>query len=213
MRHVAVFAVWLTLGCSGGFVQKATQTLETTLVATNSARDEFVKWDKQHQLQLVERAQTREDADALLRHYRERRQKIVHGFTIAYGAIATAAATLPLVELGDESQGRLASLLVEAANAVRTAIEAYKMIRDGFDDEPDVALTPSFFLHRPLTAFELAGFCQPNKPKEGPHPLPANLERIPCSDIIRERRCVAPMNFAPWAKSQRIPVQENSLAL
>lgn len=131
MRHriapVALVAL-LIVGCGGGsFVDKADKTLATSLAATNGARDEFLRWDALHQLELVDAATTEVEAEAALATYRKKRAPVVKAFTIAYSAIAAAAAILPLVEKGTKPERDLVKLLsdaVMAALAVKAVVEA-----------------------------------------------------------------------------------------
>lgn len=73
-------------GCSG-----RQKTLRASLVAVDAARDGFVEWDKQHQLQIVEKATSKEEGRAKLDEYRTNREPIITGFEVVYRAIALAA--------------------------------------------------------------------------------------------------------------------------
>lgn len=77
-----------TPACSGS---KRTRTLQTTLAAVNAARDGFIAWDKQHQLELVKNASSRDETDKSLGDYHKRREPVVTGFEVVYRAIALAA--------------------------------------------------------------------------------------------------------------------------
>ena len=131
MRHriapVALVAL-LVIGCGGGsFVDKADKTLATSLAATNAARDEFLRWDALHQLELVDAATTEVEAEAALATYRKKRAPVVKAFAVAYSAIAAAAAIVPLVQEGTKPKRDLVELLsdaVTAALAVKSVIEA-----------------------------------------------------------------------------------------
>ncbi len=129
MRRQTAFALVLVIlaACGGNFTKRADKTLSTSLVATNAARDAFVSWDEKHQLEIVDRAASRETAEAQLKTYRQKRQDVVKAFAIAYAAIAAAAAAVPLVEKGKTSEGDLLMLLADtlkAANAAKTALDA-----------------------------------------------------------------------------------------
>jgi hypothetical protein len=137
-RAIAIFMI-IMAACGGSVTQRTSQALGTALGATNAARDQFSAWDKQHQLDIVDRATTREQAEAELAAYRAKRQKIVQAFTVAYGAIASAAATVPLVEAGVKKETDLLGLLTDAVGAVQTVMGSVKDIRDAFGEKPAVA--------------------------------------------------------------------------
>lgn len=122
---------------------RTNKALGTAIVATDAARDQFLQWDKQHQLDIVDKATTREQAEAGLKAYRERRQGIVQAFTVAYTSMATAAATIPLVQAGKKSDRDLAKMLVDAIAAVQTVLASIQEIRDAFDAEESMPTTTS----------------------------------------------------------------------
>lgn len=66
-------------------------TIHTTLLAVNSARDGFTAWDAQHQQALVAAATTREAAEQTVASYHDSRRPVVDGFEVAYRALAVAA--------------------------------------------------------------------------------------------------------------------------
>lgn len=76
------------IACGPGVRQKA---LTTSLTAVNAARDGFTAWDGDHQLTLVEHANTMAEGQTKLDSYRTKREPILHGFAVAYELIATAA--------------------------------------------------------------------------------------------------------------------------
>lgn len=116
-------------GCGGSITEQARDTLATALTATDAARDGFIEWDAAHQQGLVERATSREDAEAKLRNYRRSRERVLKAFTVSYAAIAAAAAMLPLVQRGEKRETDLVGLVVdavEAATEVKAAIAAVR---------------------------------------------------------------------------------------
>lgn len=135
---LSLVAITLVLcaACGGSISERANKSISTALSATNAASDQFTKWDKQHQLDIVDRATTREDAESGLREYREKRQRIVQAFTVAYTSMATAAATVPLVQAGEKSDRDLIKLLAESIGAVQTVISSIKEIRSAFNSLP-----------------------------------------------------------------------------
>jgi hypothetical protein len=66
-------------------------TIHTTLIGVNSARDGFTAWDRQHQQALVTAAATREAAEQSIASYRDTRSHVVDGFEVTYRALAVAA--------------------------------------------------------------------------------------------------------------------------
>lgn len=125
-----ILAVLVTLvACSGSVKQRADTALSTALAATNAARDQFLAWDKAHQLELVEAAQTREQGEASLAAYRAKRAPVLHAFTVAYASIGAAAALVPLVERGIRKDTELTGLIAEAAAAIAAIREAVAALR------------------------------------------------------------------------------------
>lgn len=66
--------------------------LKSTLIAVNATSEAFVKWDGERQLQIVDKATTREEATVNLTTHRAKRDKVVDAFVIIYRLIATASA-------------------------------------------------------------------------------------------------------------------------
>lgn len=115
--------------CSGSIKQRADTALSTALLATNAARDQFLAWDKAHQLELIAAAQTRAQGEAALAAYRAKREPVLHAFTVAYAAIGAAAALVPLVERGLRKDTELTGLIAEAATAIAAIREAVAAVR------------------------------------------------------------------------------------
>lgn len=127
---IVLLLVAVAAGCGGGsFTDHAHRSLNTALAATNAARDEFVAWDKAHQLELVDAAATKEAAEAALTAYRSKREPVLRAFTITYTTIAAAAAMIPLVDRGIKKDVDLLPLLSEAATAAMAIKDAYKALR------------------------------------------------------------------------------------
>ncbi len=142
----AIYAtiVLLLAACGGGSIShKTNDSVQVSLTATNKARTQFTAWDKQHQLSIVDKAQTRDQAESELQSYREKRQKIIQAFTVAYSSMAAASALVPLVQAGERVEKDLLGLLVDAAMAVQSVIASIQEIRDAFDSNPapDTGLT------------------------------------------------------------------------
>ena len=130
MRRTASIAVIALLVACGGssFNERANKSLTTALGATNAARDTFVSWDKQHQLDLVAAATTEEAAKAELELYRAKRQQVVRAFTVAYSAIAAAATALAAVDT-QKAGFDIVALITDAVTAaveVKSAIDAIR---------------------------------------------------------------------------------------
>jgi hypothetical protein len=133
MRRPAIAALVLVVlaACGGSFTDKANKTLATSLAATNAARDQFLAWDKAHQLELVDGATTKDEAEAKLAAYRMKRQPVLKAFTAAYVSIAAAAAMLPLVDKGIKREFDLIPLLSDAVSAALAVKEGYDALRGG----------------------------------------------------------------------------------
>lgn len=88
MRSLFILIVLSLAACGSNQRQ---ETLHSALVAANVARDGFAAWDLAHQKQIVEKATSREQAEAELAAYRAKRDGIIARFEEAYRAIAVAA--------------------------------------------------------------------------------------------------------------------------
>ncbi len=126
---LAIVLVFLAGACGGSITKQASKTLATSLAATNAARDGFVEWDEAHQLGIVDRATSREEAEAQLKNYRRGRERVLKAFTVAYAAIAAAAAALPLIQRGEKKETDLLGLALDAANAAKEVKAAIDAIR------------------------------------------------------------------------------------
>jgi hypothetical protein len=128
IRNVAVFVLTLALlaSCGGRATKHLDTALSTAIAATNAARDSFTAWDADHQQQIVARSTTREIATADLRAYRTKREPILKGFVLAYQALASAAAIMPLVERGEKKSAEFDAYLMEALHAILVIKEAIK---------------------------------------------------------------------------------------
>ena len=132
-RSIHLISVLLVAAaCGGSFTDKANKTLATSLAATNGARDSFLAWDKDHQLGLVDKATSKEEAVAALAVYREKRAPVLQAFTVAYSVIGAAAALIPLIERGEKKDFDLIPLLVDAASATSDIRAAIDTIRGEF---------------------------------------------------------------------------------
>jgi hypothetical protein len=85
---LCVSLVAIPTACSGN---KRQDTLRATVIGVNAARDGFTNWDAAHQKTIVEKATSREEGEAQLVAYREKRAPIVATFEVVYRAIALAA--------------------------------------------------------------------------------------------------------------------------
>lgn len=133
---LAMTMLILWTACGGSVADRTNKALGTAIVATNAARDQFTEWDKQHQLDIVDRATTREQATGGLKAYRQKRQKVIQAFTVAYTAMASAAVLVPLVQAGVRKDRDLIKLLAESIGAVQSVIASVREIREAFDAEP-----------------------------------------------------------------------------
>lgn len=93
----------LLLVCMFGIVactpHKRVQTIVATETALNAARDGFLAWDRQHQLDLVRTSDTRAELDSRVAAYLERRLRVDAAFTVAYQALVVAARTSDEISL------------------------------------------------------------------------------------------------------------------
>jgi hypothetical protein len=111
----ALLLVSAATGCASASTRET--TLKVALVTTDAARDGLLLYDSQRQREIVGRAVSIEDGRARLSEYRDSRVPAVDALTIAYRAIAAAAA------LSDEPS--LAGVRIAVDHAI-AAIEALK---------------------------------------------------------------------------------------
>lgn len=107
------------------------RTLRTTLVGLNAARDGFVAWDYAHQQAIVDDATSLEDGKAKLKEYRQKREKVLVSFEIAYRALAVGALDMSVANIGE---------------ALRAADDLYAAVKDlkaALTDKPVDALVPA----------------------------------------------------------------------
>lgn len=78
----------LIAGCTKAARQ---DTIKTTLIATNAARDALLQYDDAAQAKIVESATSLDDGKKKLAEYRERRAKVIALFPIVYYSIIAAA--------------------------------------------------------------------------------------------------------------------------
>ena len=107
------------LSCCGCSASQRETTIKATLAAVNESRDAFVVFDRATQAAIVETARTYERGVEALAHYREKREPVVLGFTVAYRAIAIAAT------VNDDPS---VASMVDAAKQVA---DAWKALKEG----------------------------------------------------------------------------------
>lgn len=93
-------------------------TLRTTVISVNAARDGFTAWDRNHQQAIAASAATREAAESELTKYRSERETTLRYFEVAYRSLALAATQV------DEPS--LKTALISAADVV-DAVKALMM--------------------------------------------------------------------------------------
>ncbi len=101
MRRPAPLTAWLlSIICLSLFVtstmaacshNQRADTIKATLVSINAARDGLTTYDAQHQREIVDAAQTADEAREKIASYRAEREKIINGFEVVYRALALAA--------------------------------------------------------------------------------------------------------------------------
>lgn len=87
---LACFVAVVAVGTACG-PNKRAQTITTALTTVNAARDGFLAWDSSHQKALVDSATSREEAEASVAHYYERRKPVTDLLVLVYRALAVAA--------------------------------------------------------------------------------------------------------------------------
>jgi hypothetical protein len=75
-------------GCGPSAYQK---TVRASLLVTDAAHDGFIAYDRERQAAIIEAATSKEQGQAELHAYRERRGRLVELFDATYRAIAAAA--------------------------------------------------------------------------------------------------------------------------
>ncbi len=121
--YLVVFAACLTvtqgLGCGSN---SRTTAIQTSLVAVNAARDGFVAYDRQHQIDIADAATSKEEAKAQLQAYRKDRELLLHSFEVVYRALAIAATQNDAPSLTDAV--RQATALAESIKKLTAKAEA-----------------------------------------------------------------------------------------
>lgn len=90
-RRLVPLVLLLALVACGG-ATKRQETLKTTLIAVNQARDVFIKIDSTAQDLILDSSTTKEQYTERIAAYRKAQQLMIGAFSAAYQAIATAAA-------------------------------------------------------------------------------------------------------------------------
>jgi len=83
-----LFVISTMSACDKGQRQ---DTLHTSLVAVNVARDRFITWDLDHQRAIVAASSSREEAQQKIGEYRALQSEITGWFVTVYRALAIAA--------------------------------------------------------------------------------------------------------------------------
>jgi hypothetical protein len=81
----------LLIGSMACASQRRSDTLRTSLASVKAASTDFKAWDRQHQLDVVDKAASRPEMEAQLTKYREDRRPVAEGIEAAFLAIADAA--------------------------------------------------------------------------------------------------------------------------
>lgn len=87
-RYAAIALVVMLAACGASSRERS---LRTTLAAVDASAAGFQTWDEQHQKEIVDKAQSADEATAALAVYRLRREQVIAAFAIAYEALAAAA--------------------------------------------------------------------------------------------------------------------------
>jgi hypothetical protein len=131
-RRAPFFVLALVLASCGAktsYLKDAKRTLQVAYDVTKTADSTFSAWSAGHQAQIVATSTSREQAEKNLADFRARRQSVLKAFAVAYTAIGSVAAAIPLVERGVRKDADLIPLLfdvLKAANDVKEAIKAFQ---------------------------------------------------------------------------------------
>lgn len=127
---ILVLMLALITACGGHVKAAGTagKLAMSTHEALNVARDSFLAWDAQHQLDLVDRATSLEDGQKLLATYRAKRQVVYAVFQAVYGAVSEVAVLVPLVETGQATTVELIAVVAELAHGLSAMREALATI-------------------------------------------------------------------------------------
>jgi hypothetical protein len=90
MHKRVLFLVVLMLGACGASAQQ--QTLHATYIGVKAAEAGFVAWDRAHQQELVEQADSLAAGVEALHAYRMKREPVLHAFIVCYQLLYVALA-------------------------------------------------------------------------------------------------------------------------
>lgn len=93
---------------------KRNQTLHTTLLGVRAARNSFMVWNHQHEIDIAKQASSKADGLAKLEAYEAKSQLVLDGFVIVYDAIAAA---------GTQTDEASLSAALAAAGKIYAAIQ------------------------------------------------------------------------------------------
>lgn len=114
---ILAFAITLiTCGCGASAREK---TIHATFISVTAARDGFVAWDAQHQLDVVKASSSAVMGEVALSDYHAHRVKVTVALEAAYRALAAAA----IIESDPTLTG-----IVHAAQEVYQAISTLQQI-------------------------------------------------------------------------------------
>ena len=85
------FASTVLLGCGASSKEIRQKAVATSILTLNTARNEWLAWDKVHQQTLVKEAPTAEAATEIVTAYRRQQVVIIQSFATAYATLALAA--------------------------------------------------------------------------------------------------------------------------
>lgn len=131
-QRVFLFALAVLLcACAAktSYLKNANKTLTIAYDVTKTADSAFSEWSTEHQAGIVAKSVSREEAEKKLAEFRAKRQPVLKAFAIAYTAIGSVAAALPLVEKGIKKDAEMTLLLLDAlkaANDVKKAIQTFQ---------------------------------------------------------------------------------------
>ena len=126
-RAHALVAVLVVLLAACG-PSNRTNTIRTTLVSVNAARDGFLVFDEDIQTKIVDKSTSLADGQNKLDAYRAHRAEVVAAFEVVYRALAIAAV--------DPDKADLAEVLIE----VKQLFYMLEKLKDADPPKPEAEL-------------------------------------------------------------------------
>lgn len=123
-RSLSIFVVMYlacviaAVSCSGSQRMK---TVAVAVLSVDTARDGFMVWTKDHQKAIIDKATSKQEAEAGLTAYIVERDKIKEGFEIVYRALALAS-----TKTDDSSLQEALTAAAALYTRIKTFTESFK---------------------------------------------------------------------------------------